>query len=332
MIELVNVSKIYKLENKKESLVLKDVSLSINESESIGIVGYSGAGKSTLIRLLNGLVKPSSGNVLVDGIDINSLKKNELNFLRHKIGMIFQDYNLLSSLKVIDNVLLSLKISKYSDSKSENLERAKEVLNLVGLSDKLNEYPKNLSGGQRQRVAIARAIASKPKYLLCDEITSALDNNTALEIIEILNDIKEKTNVTIIFITHQLEMVRKLCDRVVVMDSGEIIEDQKVLELFISPKTKTAKTLINLKTELDEYNDNTFILKYKNSANKERILSETIKKFEIDFNILSAKTLDIGKNIVGYLILEITGNRVDEAIIYLKNKGIEVEKYEVDTY
>lgn len=328
MIELNNVNKRYLLEDKTELTVLENISLKIYENESIGVVGYSGAGKSTLIRLLNGLIKPTTGEVIVDSIDINELDNKELNKLRHKIGMIFQDYNLLSSLTVFDNILLSLKISKYSNEKTINNNRVLEVLKLVGLEEKANEYPKNLSGGQMQRVAIARAIANNPKYLLCDEITSALDNSTAIDIITLLNEIKEKTNVTIIFITHQLEMVRKLCDRVVVMDSGKIVEDRKTVDLFISPTSKTAKKLINLKVNITDVNSNMFVLKYKNSANKEMILSETIKRYNVDFNILSATTLDIGKNIVGYLFLEIIGDNQLLAIKHLKDKGIEVEKYE----
>ncbi|MDY0277387.1 MAG: methionine ABC transporter ATP-binding protein [Acholeplasma sp.] len=306
--------------------VINKTDLVINDREVVGIVGYSGAGKSTLVRLINGLVNPTSGKVKIDGIDINSVSKKELNKIRHEIGMIFQNYNLLSSLTVYDNVKLALKIAK----KKSDYSYIEEVLTMVGLKDKINEYPKNLSGGEKQRVAIARAIVNNPKYLLCDEITSALDNKTAIEIVELLKDIKTKMGITIVFISHQLEIVRKICDRVVVMEKGSLVEDAEISEFFLNPKSIASKSLLTGVLDFkEEENENLYVLKYRDSANQEMILSEAIKKFGIDINLLKAQTIDIKNKVLGFLLLEIFGSKKAEAIKFFASKGIEVEKYEV---
>ena len=323
MIQIQQVTKAYKLKNKTTFLALDEVSLNINKNESLGIIGYSGAGKSTLLRMINLLIKPDKGTILLEGKDLSKLNRKELNETRQKIGMIFQNFNLLNQLTVYQNIKLTLDISNYDKDKDQ---RVKEVLTQVGLLDKKDEYPSKLSGGQKQRVGIARAIANQPQYLLCDEITSALDQKTANEIIELLNTIKETYQMTIIFITHQIDMARKLCDRMVVMENGKIIEDQKTIDLFINPKEPTTKQLIQSDLEDEKLKkEHVFKLIYVDNQN-ETILSDTIKKYQINTNILQAKTIELKNQVIGYLLIEITGEKQEEAINYLKQNGIEVKK------
>ena len=323
MIQIQQVTKAYKLKNKTTFLALDEVSLNINKNESLGIIGYSGAGKSTLLRMINLLIKPDKGTILLEGKDLSKLNRKELNETRQKIGMIFQNFNLLNQLTVYQNIKLTLDISNYDKDKDQ---RVKEVLTQVGLLDKKDEYPSKLSGGQKQRVGIARAIANQPQYLLCDEITSALDQKTANEIIELLNTIKETYQMTIIFITHQIDMARKLCDRMVVMENGKIIEDQKTIDLFINPKEPTTKQLIQSDLEDEKLKkEHVFKLIYVDNQN-ETILSDTIKKYQINTNILQAKTIELKNQVIGYLLIEITGEKQEEAINYLNQNGIEVKK------
>jgi D-methionine transport system ATP-binding protein len=326
MIEFINVEKTYT--SKQESFhALKDINLTINDHEILGVVGYSGAGKSTLIRLINKLIEPTKGDVLIDGVSIHDLKQEDLNRMRYDLSMIFQHFNLVGNLTVYDNIKLALSIKKYP---KENIEkRIDEVLELVGLLDKKNRYPKALSGGEKQRVGIARAIANHPKYLLCDEATSALDQKTAYEIVSLLKDIHEKTKLTIIFISHQIEIVKDLCDRVVVMDKGSIIEDQPTKSLFINPKEDTTKKLI--KQVIDEpvhlKDKHYYELIYAHDNVDDKILSSMVKTFDVDVNIVYAKTLSIHKELIGYLYIELFGSQIDDALTYLKSKEIKVRLY-----
>ena len=326
MIEFINIEKTYT--SKQESFhALKDINLTINDHEILGVVGYSGAGKSTLIRLINKLIEPTKGDVLIDGVSIHDLKQEDLNRMRYDLSMIFQHFNLVGNLTVYDNIKLALSIKKYP---KENIEkRIDEVLELVGLLDKKHRYPKALSGGEKQRVGIARAIANHPKYLLCDEATSALDQKTAYEIVSLLKDIHEKTKVTIIFISHQIEIVKDLCDRVVVMDQGKIIEDQPTKSLFIDPIKDTTKRLI--KQVIDEpihlKDKHYYELIYAHDNVDDKILSSMVKTFDVDVNIVYAKTLSIHKELIGYLYIELFGSQIDDALTYLKSKEIKVRLY-----
>lgn len=326
MIEFINIYKTF--ESKQESFhALKDINLTINDHEILGVVGYSGAGKSTLIRLINKLIEPTKGNLLIDGVSIHDLKQEDLNRMRYDLSMIFQHFNLVGNLTVYDNIKLALSIKKYP---KENIEkRIDEVLKLVGLLDKKHRYPKALSGGEKQRVGIARAIANNPKYLLCDEATSALDQKTAYEIVSLLKDIHEKTKVTIIFISHQIEIVKDLCDRVVVMDQGKIIEDQPTKSLFIDPIKDTTKKLI--KQVIDEpvhlKDKHYYELIYAHDNVDDKILSSMVKTFDVDVNIVYAKTLSIHKKLIGYLYIELFGSQIDDALTYLKSKEIKVRLY-----
>ena len=326
MIEFINIEKTYT--SKQESFhALKDINLTINDHEILGVVGYSGAGKSTLIRLINKLIEPTKGNVLIDNVSIHDLKQEDLNRMRYDLSMIFQHFNLVGNLTVYDNIKLALSIKKYPKEKIE--KRIDEVLDLVGLLDKKHRYPKALSGGEKQRVGIARAIANHPKYLLCDEATSALDQKTAYEIVSLLKDIHEKTNLTIIFISHQIEIVKDLCDRVVVMDKGSIIEDQPTKSLFIDPKEDTTKKLI--KQVIDEpvhlKDKHYYELIYAHDNVDDKILSSMVKTFDVDVNIVYAKTLSIHKELIGYLYIELFGSQIDDALTYLKSKEIKVRLY-----
>ncbi|AUD62064.1 hypothetical protein BK010_00035 [Tenericutes bacterium MO-XQ] len=326
MIEFINIEKTYT--SKQESFhALKNINLTINDHEILGVVGYSGAGKSTLIGLINKLIESTKGDVLIDGVSIHDLKQEDLNRMRYDLSMIFQHFNLVGNLTVYDNIKLALSIKKYPKEKIE--KRIDEVLDLVGLLDKKHRYPKALSGGEKQRVGIARAIANHPKYLLCDEATSALDQKTAYEIVSLLKDIHEKTNLTIIFISHQIEIVKDLCDRVVVMDKGSIIEDQPTKSLFIDPKEDTTKKLI--KQVIDEpvhlKDKHYYELIYAHDNVDDKILSSMVKTFDVDVNIVYAKTLSIHKELIGYLYIELFGSQIDDALTYLKSKEIKVRLY-----
>jgi len=326
MIEFINIEKTYT--SKQESFhALKEINWTIKDHEILGVVGYSGAGKSRLIRLINKLIEPTKGNVLIDGVSIHDLKQEDLNRMRYDLSMIFQHFNLVGNLTVYDNIKLALSIKKYP---KENIEkRIDEVLKLVGLLDKKHRYPKALSGGEKQRVGIARAIANNSKYLLCDEATSALDQKTAYEIVSLLKDIHEKTKLTIIFISHQIEIIKDLCDRVVVMDKGSIIEDQPKKSLFIDPIKDTTKKLI--KQVIDEpiqLKDNHYYeLIYAHDNVDDKILSSMVKTFDVDVNIVYAKTLSIHKEMIGYLYIELFGSQIDDALTYLKSKEIKVRLY-----
>lgn len=244
MIKLTHIEKIYAKGTKREVKALKDVSLTIEEGEIFGVIGLSGAGKSTLIRNINLLERPTSGTVEVDGKDLTAMKQVQLRVERRKIGMIFQSFNLLSSLTVAKNVAFPLELEGRLDKETIN-KRVAHLLELVGLSDKADMYPAQLSGGQKQRVGIARALAAEPKVLLCDEATSALDPKTTSSILELLLDLRDKLKLTIVIITHQMEVIKECCDRVAVLDGGVIAEMGSTLDIFTEPKEELTKRLVS---------------------------------------------------------------------------------------
>lgn len=243
MIKISNVSKEYKTPYGKIT-ALKDINLTIEKGDIFGIIGFSGAGKSTLIRCINRLEEPDSGNIIIDNLDITNLDKKQLNKSRKKIGMIFQQFNLLDSRTVFENIAFPLQIDKVPKKKIK--ERVEEILELVDLSDKRNAYPSQLSGGQKQRVGIARALANKPDILLSDEATSALDPLTTFSILELLKDINKKLNITIILITYELEVIKYICKNTAVIEQGKITESGKTEELFINPKSDTLKKFLEI--------------------------------------------------------------------------------------
>ena len=241
MIQLQHISKVYEGATRVEAL--KDISLDVKEGEIFGIIGQSGAGKSTLIRCINMLEAPTSGSVIVNGTDLTTLSKSDLRKARKDIGMIFQHFNLLSSRTVYDNVAFPLELQGLS--KSEIKERITPILDIVGLTERMNNYPSQLSGGQKQRVGIARALASNPKVLLCDEATSALDPQTTESILKLLKDINEKMGLTIVLITHEMHVIREICDRVAVIEGGVILEEGSTVEVFTHPRENTTKEFIS---------------------------------------------------------------------------------------
>lgn len=241
MIVIQDVKK-YFSSKENEVHAVNGVSLTIDRGQIYGIIGYSGAGKSTLVRLLNGLEKPTSGHIFIDGIDINTLKKKELSKQRQKIGMIFQHFNLLWSRTVQKNIELPLELAGMS--KQQRQEKVKRLIELVGLTGKENAYPSELSGGQKQRVGIARALANDPNILLCDEATSALDPETTIQILDLLKDINEKLHLTIVMITHQMEVVQRICHQVAVMSEGKVVEVGDVISIFQHPKHEVTKRFV----------------------------------------------------------------------------------------
>ena len=243
MIEIKNVTKKF----TEDTVALKNINLTINDGEIYGIIGLSGAGKSTLVRCINNLEKPTSGEVLIDGVNISDLNKKDLNRMRKKIGMVFQNFALLEQRTVFGNVRFALEINETKLSKIEIDKKVNELLKLVGLEDKAKEYPATLSGGQKQRVAIARALANTPKYLLCDEATSALDPKTTDSILELLHEINKKLGITIVMISHDMYVIYSICQRIAVLDNSEVVEEGEVDKVFANPHSEIAKRLLRFK-------------------------------------------------------------------------------------
>lgn len=332
MIKLYNISKEFNTKNSTINAV-DDVSLEIKKGEIYGIIGLSGAGKSTLIRCLNRLEEPTSGSIIIDDIDITSLNEKNLRRERKEIGMIFQHFNLLSQKTVYENIAFPLYLENWS--KQEIEKRVDTLLEYVELEDKKYSYPSELSGGQKQRVAIARAIANNPKILLSDEGTSALDPQTTKSILKLLKKIRDEFGLTIVMITHQMEVVKQVCDKVAIMENGKVIEENTVENLFKSPKTKTAKTFISsINTSIEEeiINPNDFKgkiirLTFLGDSSKQPIVSKVIKNFDIDVNILSGSIDNLQSTSVGYLMLELIGKylEVDNALKFLENENVNVE-------
>lgn len=332
MIKVENLSKEYNNSNKKIH-ALKNINLQVEKGEIFGIIGLSGAGKSTLIRCLNRLEEPTNGKIFINDSEITNLNNEHLRNTRKDIGMIFQHFNLLSSKNVYKNIAFPLELEGM-DKKSIN-KRVNTLLNYVGLEDKRSTYPSQLSGGQKQRVAIARSLANKPKILLSDEGTSALDPKTTKSILDLLNKIRKEFGLTIVLITHQMEVIKDICDRVAIIEDGEIIELSTVEEIFANPKTKTATEFISslkLNTE-DEINymknpeNKIFKLSFIGENSKKPIISKMIKQFNIDVNILSGNINELMSTSIGNLTLEISGKdeEIDKAISWLEKEDIRLE-------
>lgn len=332
MIRIENLSKSFET-NDENIWAVKNVNLHIKKGEIFGIIGLSGAGKSTLIRCINRLEEADNGSIFIEDEDINSLDKNELRNRRKNMGMIFQHFNLLSQKTVYENVAFPLELEGLN--KAEIDSRVDTLLDYVELMDKRDAYPSQLSGGQKQRVSIARALANKPRILLSDEATSALDPKTTKSILELLDRIRNEFGLTIVLITHQMEVVKDICDKVAIMEDGEIIEINTPIELFRNPKTKTAKSFINsLKPNIEEESINpkefrgkVIRLSFLGSSAREPIVSRMIKMFNIEANILSGNINELVSTSVGHLILELWGanEEINNAINYLKTQNVNVE-------
>lgn len=338
MIEISHVNKVF-YQGNKEIHALKDINLNIPQGTIFGVIGSSGAGKSTLIRCVNMLETPTSGSVIVDGVDLTKLNSKQLSETRRNIGMIFQHFNLLSSRTVFENIALPLELSGKDD---EHIERkVSELLTLVGLADKRDSYPSNLSGGQKQRVAIARALASDPKVLLCDEATSALDPATTQSILELLKEINRKLNITMLLITHEMDVVKSICHEVAIIGDGELVEKGSVGDIFAHPKTELAHLFIRSTLDLSIPDD------YQARLNAERVegsyplvrleftgstvdaplMSQIARKFNIDVSILSSDLDYAGGVKFGMMVAEIYGNEQDDiaAMQYLRDHNVKVE-------
>ena len=327
MIELCNVSKSFETVDKTVEAV-KNVSLTINDGDIYGIIGLSGAGKSTLVRCMNFLEVPTSGDVKYNGVALSSLSKKELLEKRKKIGMIFQGFNLLAQRNVLRNVCYPMEICGIPRKKAE--EKAKSLLETVGLGDKLKAYPSQLSGGQKQRVAIARALATDPEVILCDEATSALDPNTTNQILTLLKKINEEMGVTIVVITHEMRVVEKICNRVAVLNHGEVMEEGLVKDIFIAPKSAIARELILPPsapvTEL--HNGKRIRLVFDGYSAAEPIISNLSLECGAAVNILSADMKELGGKLYGQMIMLLPTDTQTLARIYnyLDTHGVKYDE------
>ena len=319
---------------------LKGFDFEINHGDIVFIEGISGSGKSTLVRCINMLERPTSGSVIVNGKDLTTMTESQLREARKDIGMIFQHFNLLTSRTVFENVALPLELE--NKSKAEIQEKTTALLPLVGLSDKHNVYPANLSGGQKQRVAIARALASDPKVLLCDEATSALDPATTQSILKLLKEINRTLGITILLITHEMEVVKRICDQVAVIDKGRLIEQGTVSEIFSNPKTELAQEFISSTFHItlpEEYLENLSdtpkhaksypIIKFEFTGRSvdAPLLSQASKKFGVELSILTSQIDYAGGVKFGFTIAEVEGDEdaITQAKVYLMENNVRVE-------
>lgn len=335
MIELKNITKKYN--NGKEDLIaIDDVSLKIENKDIFGIIGFSGAGKSTLLRCINLLEKPDVGEVLFKKQNLLELNKKELRETRKKIGMIFQNYNLFNMRNVYENIEFPLRYSSLSEVERKN--KINRLLKLVKLENKRYFYPEELSGGEKQRVAIARALANDPDVLLCDEATSALDPKTTNDILELLDEINKKLNITIVMVTHEMNVVKKICNKVAIMKDGKIIESGSTINVFTNPKTQSSKDILlneysysNIDNIINRFNFNhhnkLIKLIYLGDNTKKAIISKVSKEYEIDINILFGNIDIIENKIVGSLMINLEGNekQIEKGIRYFKENNFIVE-------
>lgn len=337
MIKLENISVTFN-DGKNKLDAVKNVNLTINKGEVFGIVGLSGAGKSTLVRVINLLQKPSEGRVIINDKDITKLNSKELRSLRLKVGMIFQHFNLISGKTIYENIEFVLKANNYPKSKRK--ERIEYLLDLVNLNDKKDVYPANLSGGQKQRVGIARAIANDPEILLCDEATSALDLENTEEILTLLKDIKEKLGITIVFITHEMEVAKKLFNRVAVMSNGEVVEVNDVYSIFSKPQHEVTQSLVSKNSNLrlpevvrrDLVKGKLYKVNYIGETILSPIISEASKKYNTQISIIHGKIDYIDGKPLGSLLIDIIGDdkEIEKTRAYIE-KNADVNEEEVNS-
>lgn len=342
MIKLENIDVTFK-QGVKVVNAVKNVSLHVEPGDIYGIIGYSGAGKSTLVRTINLLQRPTKGNVVVNGVNLLKLKPKGLRAARKKIGMIFQHFNLMNTLSVFDNVAFPLK--KSGKTKSEIEQKVLSLLELVGLEDKVNSYPRQLSGGQKQRVAIARALANDPDVLLCDEATSALDPKTTYSILELLQKVNVQLGITIVIITHEMQVVKEICDKVAVMEEGEVIEQGSVLEIFTNPERDLTKDFIDTATHINQgietvlsheqllnLQEGDYLVKisFVGASTGEPLITKLSTQFQVAANILFANVEIIQETPVGTLLVGLSGEKsgIENALSYIKEQGVSVDVLE----
>lgn len=336
MISIEGLTKIF-ISDKQQITAMDDLTLDINEGDIFGVIGYSGAGKSTFVRLVNRLEEPTGGRIVIGDQEITALNSNQLRLARQEIGMIFQHFNLLWSRTVKDNIAFPLEIAGIPKVKRE--KRVKELISLVGLTERENAYPSQLSGGQKQRVGIARALANNPKVLLCDEATSALDPETTNAILNLLVDINKKLGLTIILITHEMHVIRKICNQVAVMENGKIVEKGDVLDVFLRPKQHVTRKFVEQVMGTQDENEginelvNTYEqgkivrLHFIGETTNQALISKIAKEYAIDINILQGKITQTQAGAYGTLFVQLIGEsaELDRAIAFITQTSVEVE-------
>lgn len=336
MITLENVTKVFPSKNGDVKAV-DNVNLHVKKGEIHGVIGYSGAGKSTLIRCVNLLEEPTSGKIFIDGEEMTALSKDQLQKKRQKVGMIFQHFNLLTTATVYDNIAIPLKLLGYD--KQEVNKRVDTYLEIVDLADKKKSYPSQLSGGQKQRVAIARALSQEPEVLLSDEATSALDPETTQSILDLLLKINKEFEITILLITHEMEVIQKICDHVYVMENGKIIESGSTLDLFANPREETTQKFLNTISQrklsaslISQLNISGSVrrLNFTGKSTGDPLLAEVSRKFNVIPNILTANILELKNGIVGNMVIHFEGEQkeVQAALNYLADKNVRLEELE----
>ncbi|GLQ51051.1 methionine import ATP-binding protein MetN 2 [Dyella flava] len=333
VIRFVDVHKSYRVAGR-DIPALEPFNLEIADGEVFGIIGHSGAGKSTLIRLINLLERPSGGRILIEDTDITALPDPALRAARQRIGMIFQHFNLLSSQTVAENIAFPMRIAGGKDSTAIR-QRVEELLQRVGLADHANKFPSQLSGGQKQRVGIARALANQPSILLCDEATSALDPQTTASVLELLAEINRELKLTIVLITHEMDVVRRVCDRVAVLDAGRIVEHGAVADVFLHPQHATTRRFVNEALPEEAAGEHVpyqhvpgriMRLSFRGAATWSPTLGRVTRETGVDFNILAGRIDRIKDLPYGQLTLAMQGDNVDKALQALRDAGIEIEE------
>lgn len=318
MIDLVNVRKSF-----GDLEVLKDINIHINEGEIYGIIGQSGAGKSTLLRCINGLEPYDSGSIIVDGNSVDRDKKNLRN-LRKNMGMIFQNFNLLQRLDVYDNVALPMRFWGNNPNTPESKKKIEDLVNLVGLSDKIHAKTAELSGGQKQRVAIARALVNDPKILLCDEATSALDPRITKEILALLQKVHDELGITIVVVTHQMEVVKQICERVAFLKHGVVLAEGRPEELFVHP-SRDIKAFLGEDGQVLPDKGLNIQLFFMDGTSDEPIITEMARELNIDFSICWGKLEDFRENVYGSLVININEKDKFKVLEYLDKKQVKWE-------
>ncbi len=339
MIRLEQITKTFQ-SGRKTVTAVDNVSLSVNDGEIFGVIGFSGAGKSALVRCINLLERPTSGKVWLDDVELTALPAAEVRRRRQEIGMTFQQFNLFAARTVFDNVAFPLRRQKLS--RTAQKQRVTELLKLVGLEQKAGAYPSELSGGQKQRVAIARALASGPKVLLCDEATSALDPQTTRATLRLLKDLNRKLGLTIILITHEMQVVKEICDRVAVMENGRVVEEGDVFTVFSNPRQPVTRNFISMTSNLSRVYElleqdaaitrlkpGQLILRmnYIERSACEALVSQLSRQFEVDLNIIFGNIEMIGDNPIGGLVVIVSGapESIEKTLGYLKDIHVGVE-------
>ena len=340
---IINISALNKTFKSKDSSykALDNISLSINKGDIYGLIGFSGAGKSTLLRMINALEIPDSGKIEIDGQDIVGLSDRKLRNIRKQIGMVFQEFNLLESKSVYDNIAIALKINRFDKKQIHN--RVTELLKFVGLDGKEKSFPDELSGGQKQRVGIARALANHPKILLCDEATSALDPDTTESILDLLNKVNREYGITIIFVTHTIRVIQKLCNKVAILENGKLVENGNVIDIFSNPKSAIARRFVEsvipskipsgIVNELKKYKGSYRLIRIFFHAENatDDVIWQINNRLNVHTNVMFASVSEIRDVVLSVITLQITGKQedFDRTYEYIRSLGISFEEVNI---